>query len=112
MRSSLDEAMALLKKWKSEGSRVAVLFDGRDVHSSLVGSVLSVSEEEVCILSSVGGPPSTKIRFRLTAAALFEYAEPQEAAEVDRERLGSELVCSLKISFESGERCFLHELVK
>lgn len=103
--------MALLKKWKSETSRVAVLFDGREVRSSVVGLVLSASEEEVCIGLS-GGPVSTKIRFPLTEAESFEYTEPREAAEVDRERLASKLACGLEISFKSGDRCFLYELVE
>jgi len=112
MFSSREEALALLDKWKSEGSLVTALF-GCEVRFSVTGKFLLVSSDAVYLVSDAGESAGT-VFLPFVRAVAFEYVDAREASGPHRKSVQSQIICGLRISFrreDVPEEVFLYERV-
>jgi len=111
MRSSLEDAIPILNKWKADSSEIAVAAEDLRWHLRLRGRVSKISfspkkRTGVILLKGESGA----LRLTLTDA-LFKYQEPREAPLSIREEAEAEVVCSLSIRLPGGGPFFvLYEL--
>ncbi|MGA7624203.1 MAG: hypothetical protein WCA91_11520 [Candidatus Acidiferrales bacterium] len=107
---SLEEAVALLNKWKATLAQVAVL--GEDLRWKLhirgqVSQILFSLAERTCDVS-IENNSGGSLRLTLTDI-VFEYQEPHGASPLLRE--GSfNVKCFLRIGLPEGESFTLYEL--
>ena len=109
MRSSSEEAVSQLNKWKSESARVFVTTTGR-VTFWLVGRISHTSSAEVHI--EIPGIDSDDFLLSISlSGARFEYRDGREGAEFWRPQRGErEFESMLEVRLEDGERIVLAEL--
>jgi hypothetical protein len=102
-----DEAMAMLHRWREDGIGLSVDFKGKGVEVSFGGRVISVSPDELQIVSDV-----TKFKLSL-ADAQFTYTKPNIVPPEYREAVSEKLVGCLMIFLPSppplGTWCYLYE---
>ena len=111
MRSSIEEAIPILNKWWSESADIHV--DAGDELRwalRLRGKVSNVTFDHEKLSGDVlVKGPLAELSICLTDA-LFEYAEPREAAPLLRERMESTLVSTLSVRIPGGEFFVLCEM--
>ena len=112
MRSSMEEALSLCRKWKEEKAAVRVVLKLSSVGGVLEGTVFSVDSNSVTILP-VGSesPLSGLLTISLLLARSMNLIDPRAAStEEDREVLSKEMSFGLGVTFMSGERLYLYEV--
>lgn len=115
MTASLDEVVALLGKWKNEGSGIHLIFSGARSQTTGAASPVwfsgfaTVIEVSALAVRLTIGPRSVfTVAFLNTCN--FEYADPREAPESVREASGVVYECSLVIRPPSGEHIQLMQI--
>jgi hypothetical protein len=108
MRSSAEDAIRLLNKWKSELASLRILFTTSGCELKFDGRILAVQDAMLLI----EGPRPCQLWFSINATT-FEYTEPRETRPV-KARISAEItyVCTLSIRQPDGGLCLLNELRK
>lgn len=115
MTVSLDDVLALLGKWKNEGSGIHLIFSSPhpplpritpSVMFSGFATVLEVSG--LALRLAVGSHASFTVTF--LDACCFEYADPREASEEVRAASEQAYECLLIVKPPSGEHIQLMEI--
>jgi hypothetical protein len=106
MRSSAEDAIRLLNKWKSELASLRVLFTTEGCELKFDGRIIAVQDNMLLI----EGPRPCQLWLSLSAAN-FEYTEPREMRPV-KARISAEIayICTLSIRQADGGLCLLNEL--
>jgi hypothetical protein len=106
MRSSAEDAIRLLNKWKSEFASLRILFTTAGCELRFDERILAVQDNMLLIEGS------RPCQFWVSlSAANFEYTEPREMGPV-KARISGEItyICTLKIRQSDGGLCLLNEL--
>ena len=115
MQASMDEALSVFRKWKEDDSRVTCLLKLDSVGSVLNGTVFRVDSDSITIIPDGHGTPADRSGFitvSLLLARSISFVDPRSAlTDNDREALSREISSGIGITFSSGERCILLELV-
>jgi hypothetical protein len=103
----IDEAMAMLHRWREDGIGLSIDFKGNGIEFSFGGKVASVSPNELQIVSDVS-------KFKLSLADVqFTYTKPDIVPPEYREAVSEKLVGCLSIYSPSpsplGSWCYLYE---
>lgn len=108
MRSSEEDAIRLLNKWKSELASLRVFFTAEGCELKFEGRIIAVQDG----LLLIEGPRPCQLWLSISDA-LFEYSEPREARP-GKVRISAELifVCTLSIRHQGGSLCLVNELRK
>ena len=106
---SSGEAALLMSGYKSESRRLRITFSARDMSLAfrLTASVLDFAEAERLTLEA---PNADHCLVNLRGCT-FEYADSREAPAAVRELAQAKLAGVLTITFPSGERLYLFEML-
>jgi hypothetical protein len=104
MVSSAEEAILVIKRWKSNSSKLRIVLGTDHARMTLHGKVFSISDSSICCL---GNESENEIYFDLSGTASISFADAQglpKGFEFLKPLVVNDLIAIL---FENGSRLML-----
>ncbi|MDR3699303.1 MAG: hypothetical protein P4L56_06675 [Candidatus Sulfopaludibacter sp.] len=112
MTVSLEDAVRLLMKWKTEETPVGVVVIAGALSTSFSGFISDCSPDAFTVINLTGkGERLAELTAGIRERPTFEYKEVREAQEHMRARLAGKIASALTIRMDSGLECTLYEFI-